>query len=107
METFTITFLFGILCFIAGWKLREMYAVRIMNKLILNAASQVQEEMSKNIITVNVEDHEGQFFIYDQENGAYLAHSSSRETLEKILKEKFPGMTFKVSEQDLKKLQSR
>jgi len=107
MDTLLVFVVFGLVCFIIGWKLREVYAMMIMNRIIENVTASAIEETERNVVMINVEDHEGQFFVYSKENGLYLAHSETKEKLESILKEKFPGVLFKISEEDLKKLESR
>jgi hypothetical protein len=111
MENFLVIVIFGGLCFFLGWKTREIYAYRIvdkmMNNMIAEMADKATEELKKKIINIKVEDHNGQFFVYATDDNRYLAHAESMTKLENILQEKFPGILFNASSEDLKKLHSR
>ena len=107
METFIFLLVFGSICFFFGWKLREVHARRIMDKMVDDISKNTLEEFKKNVVNIRVEDHDGLFFVYDKEDGSYLAHGENKTKLEDILIEKFPGKLFNASPEDLEKLESR
>lgn len=107
METFLILAIFGGVCFILGWKLREHHAMRMIDKLSDEIAENTLNEFKSKVINIRVEDHEGQFFVYAKDDGRYLAHGENMKMLESILTEKFPGKLFNASPEDLEKLESR
>ena len=107
METFVILAVFGGISFYAGWKMREHHAMKVMNTLVDEISQNTLNEFKKNIVNIRVEDHDGQFFVYRQDDGSYLAHGENKTKLEDILIEKFPGKMFNASPEDLEKLESR
>lgn len=107
MEALIIYFITGFVCFYMGWKLREIYAMRIMNKIMEEVAEDTVDEFKKKVINIKVEDHDGQFFVYKKDDGSYLAHGETKHKLEDILNEKFPGKLFNASPEDLEKLDAR
>jgi hypothetical protein len=107
MEFFlVITIIFG-LGFFLGWRLREQIAIKRIQEVTEEIADDVLEEFKSKVIDIYVEDHEGTFFLYKREDGAYLAHGPTMEKLEDILMEKFPGKLFNAKPDDLEKLKSR
>jgi hypothetical protein len=107
METLIIVFMFGGLCFLIGWKAREYHAMRIMSKVVDEITEGTIEQFKSRVVNIRVEDHEGQFFVYAKDDGRYLAHGETKNKLEDILNEKFPGKYFNATPEDLEKLESR
>ena len=107
METFIILVIFGVFCFFIGWKMREHYAMRMIDKITNEIAENTLQEFKSKVVNIRVEDHEGQFFVYAKDDGRYLAHGETKTKLEDILSEKFPGKFFNATPEDLEKLESR
>lgn len=95
------------LAFWLGWKLREVYAMRIMNKFSEKYANNLAESFKKDVVDISVEHTNGCFFIYNRNDGTYLAHGESMSKLEDILSEKFPGKLFNATPEDLEKLKTQ
>lgn len=104
---FLVIFIFGVVCFFLGWKIREVVAMRIMSKMVDEISQNTLQEFKKNVVNIRVEDHDGQFFVYQKDDGSYLAHAETKTKLEDILNEKFPGKMFNATPEDLEKLESR
>ena len=107
METLFILGIVALIAFYAGWKTREIHAMRAMNDIVEEFTENTVNEFKKNVVNINVEYHDGQFFVYNKEDGSYLAHGENKTKLEDILIEKFPGKLFNASPEDLEKLESR
>lgn len=107
METLLILAIYGGVCFFLGWRMREQAAIKSINRATEEFAESMVSEFKSKVINIRVEDHEGQFFVYSKEDGAYLAHGETKSKLEDILHDKFPGKLFNASPQDLEKLESR
>lgn len=106
MESILIIVIFGVSCFLLGWKLREVRAKAIVEQMKRELVSEAEQALKSSTINIKVEDHNGEFFIYRKDDGSYLAHGKNMNTLEDILNDKFPGKMFNASPEDLKKLES-
>lgn len=107
MEPILIVVIFGVSCFLLGWKLREIHAKNVVARMKKEMLEEAHEEFKSNVVNIKVEDHNGEFFVYRKDDGSYLAHGETKSTLEDILNEKFPGKMFNASPEDLQKLESR
>ena len=104
LSLFTIIFVIGLFF---GWKLREHFAVRRFEQVSEEISEEIVEEFKSRVVDIAVEDHEGTFYVYNREDGTYMAHGPSMDKLEDILLEKFPGKLFNAKPDDLQKLKSR
>ncbi len=107
METFLILAILNGVSFFLGWKMRERHAMRVMDQIMEEMVEDTVDEFKKKVINIKVEDHDGQFFVYKKDDGSYLAHGETKNKLEDILNEKFPGKLFNASPEDLEKLDAR
>lgn len=107
METLLILSIIFALGFFLGWRMREQTAIKRISEVSEQIAEDMVEEFKSKVIDINVEDHDGTFFVYKREDGSYLAHGPSMEKLEDILMEKFPGKFFNAKPEDLEKLKTR
>lgn len=107
MESLFIIAIFGGVCFFLGWRMREYHAHRLISKAVEEISEKTVEEFKSKVINIRVEDHDGQFFIYKKDDGSYLAHAETKNMLEDILNEKFPGKLFNASPEDLEKLNAQ
>lgn len=100
--------IFGIVCFLFGWHLREAMAKRRIERYLDEMKRETIEDLKKDMINITVDfTDDGTIFVYAKEDGAYLAHGKTRDQLEDILGEKFPGKMFNATPDDLKKLEAR
>jgi hypothetical protein len=102
----TFTAIFGV-GFFLGWRFREQVAVRRIEQVTEEISEDILQEFKSRVIDISVEDHDGTFYVYNRDDGAYLAHGPSMDKLEDILLEKFPGKLFNAKPDDLQKLKSR
>jgi hypothetical protein len=107
MEALFIVSIFGAFCFLLGWHAREYHATRVISKAMDEIAEDTLAEFKSRMISIKVEDHDGELFVYKKDDGSYLAHGKTIKELEDILSERFPGKLFNASTEDLEKLKSR
>jgi hypothetical protein len=100
----TVMFALG---FFVGWRAREQTAVNRIKEFEDQLNETMIEEFKSKVIDINVEDHDGVFYVYKKEDGTYLAHGPTMESLEDILTEKFPGKMFNATPDDLERLKTR
>lgn len=97
--------LFGAIVFgiVVGWNARELHAKSTLKKLALTLQEKLEED-EENRIRVSIELHNNHFYVYDTENNKFMAQAGTREELENILVERFPGKKFACSEENLKEV---
>jgi len=93
----------AIIFFLLGWHMRELYAKYLSDKWLESKRT----EFENSIMHIRIEDHRGEFYVYSKEDSKYLAHGTSKASIERILNEKFPGKCFNASPEDIEKLKSR
>lgn len=82
-----------------GWNAREKHAKRQMEKFF----DQV-EESKEELLHVIIEKHNDMLFVYDKDTKQFMAQGSTKEAVEKILVERFPGKRFACHESTLKEV---
>lgn len=102
MEILISWFILIMIGVIIGWKLREYHATRVINDMLEDMIE--DENKPGNVVTVNIERHGDQLFVYRKHDGAYMAHGKDKKTLENILQEKYPKTFFNATNEDLRKL---
>jgi len=85
---------------IAGWNAREKHAKRQMEKFF-DTVDEAKEEEQIHII---IEKHNDMLYVYDKDTKQFMAQGSSKEAVEKILIERFPGKRFACPESILKEV---
>lgn len=103
-EIFLYTII-GVIGVLLGWKFREIYANYIMLKLVNKMIAAEMDNLKNRIIDVKIEVDKGEFFVYRIDDGSYIAHAQTKNSLEKILNEKFPDKIFNATAKDLRKLE--
>lgn len=107
MDEITLLLLFVsnvVIAFVAGWKLREMLAIRRMNEHFTSAQQKLKQMQEKDIIDITIEKDDGTLFVYNKRTNEYMAHGETQEKLEKMLAEKYPGKMFNASTEDMEKM---
>jgi hypothetical protein len=92
--------------FIAGWFLREWYAMRKVEKLMNSFGDNMLDEFKKKVVDITIEKSGDIFYVYRKDDGTFLAQGTNIEKLSDILMEKFPGMLFNCSSEDLAALEA-
>ena len=83
--------------FLLGWKLREYWAIRTVDKFMKAAA----EAQTNNIINVNVHKDHGQFYIYNNSDNSFITQVKTKEELFKYFSERHPDKTVMMKNEDL------
>jgi cytochrome c-type biogenesis protein CcmH/NrfF len=94
------TFIVWILGGVYGWHARERYAKRQMEKFF----DQVEEANEEELLHIIIEKHNDMLFVYDKDTKQFMAQGSSKEDVEKVLVERFPGKRFACPESILKEV---
>ena len=95
-----LTFVIWIMGALSGWNAREKYAKRQMEKFFAHVDEAEEEEQ----IHIIIEKHNDMLFVYDKDTKQFMAQGSSKEDVEKILIERFPGKSFACHESILKEV---
>jgi hypothetical protein len=85
---------------LSGWNAREKYAKHQIDKLF----ERVDEAEEEEQIHIIIEKHNDMLFVYDKDTKQFMAQGSSKEAVEKILVERFPGKSFACHESILKEV---
>jgi hypothetical protein len=80
-----------------GWLLHQRFIVARIKTLMSN----ISNSTDKEVIEINIEKHGDMIYVYDRETKQFMAQGKTREELEKILLEKFPGKRFAAPESQL------
>jgi hypothetical protein len=62
------------------------------------------EEQEEEQIHIIIEKHNDMLFVYDKETKQFMAQGTSKEDVEKVLVERFPGKRFACPESILKEV---
>ena len=85
-----------------GWRLREVTAIA-RTKQILQELNNELDEPSE-LIQINIEQHNGMFYVYGREDNQFMGQGKSKEELEDALAKRFPGKRFACPEKTLKEV---
>lgn len=91
----------GILGFYSGWKSREQAATRRMNEIMDQVETSIEEQVRENVIKIEIEHHNGVYYVYNMEDKSFMAQGKDRKELESVLASKYPGKTFAASNSNL------
>jgi predicted negative regulator of RcsB-dependent stress response len=97
------TFVVWIMGAVSGWNAREKHAKSQVEKHFQNI-QQFVEEQEEDQIHIIIEKHNDMLFVYDKETKQFMAQGTSKEDVEKVLVERFPGKTFACPESILKEV---
>jgi predicted negative regulator of RcsB-dependent stress response len=97
------TFVVWIMGAVSGWNAREKHAKSQVEKHFHNI-QQFVEEQEEDQIHIIIEKHNDMLFVYDKETKQFMAQGTSKEDVEKVLVERFPGKRFACPESILKEV---
>lgn len=93
--------------FVAGWYVREWYAMRIMKQLVNKASESYKQSIRESIVNAYVEKSGDEYFVYRKDDNAFLAKGKDIDDLTDILQEKFPGKYFNIPNDQLEMLEAK
>jgi predicted negative regulator of RcsB-dependent stress response len=97
------TFVVWIMGAVSGWNAREKHAKSQVEKHFQNI-QQFVEEQEEDQIHIIIEKHNDMLFVYDKETKQFMAQGTSKEDVEKVLVQRFPGKRFACPESILKEV---
>lgn len=93
------TFVIWLMGAISGWNSRERHAKRQMEKFFEQVDDTEEEQ-----IHIIIEKHNDMLYVYDKDTKQFMAQGSSKEDVEKVLVQRFPGKHFTCHESILKEV---
>jgi Flp pilus assembly protein TadB len=84
---------------VSGWNARENHA----KKQVERHFEQLLEHQEEQIHII-IEKHNDMLYVYDKDTKQFMAQGSSKEDVEKVLVERFPGKRFACPESILKEV---
>lgn len=93
--------------FALGWILREFVAVYRMRNMMDQFEYHVQEHIEhemENMIPITIEYHDDKFYVYQQDDGVFMAQGTSRNELEENLSKRYPGKKFAANTSNLQEV---
>jgi len=97
------TFIVWMMGAVSGWNAREKHAKTQVEKHFQNIQEFVEEQEEEQIHII-IEKHNDMLYVYDKDTKQFMAQGSSKEAVEKILIERFPGKRFACPESILKEV---
>ena len=97
------TFVVWIMGAVSGWNAREKHAKTQVEKHFKHIQEFVEEQEEEQIHII-IEKHNDMLFVYDKETKQFMAQGTSKEDVEKVLVERFPGKRFACHESVLKEV---
>jgi Na+-transporting methylmalonyl-CoA/oxaloacetate decarboxylase gamma subunit len=96
------TFVIWIMGALSGWNARENRAKKQVEKHFKNIQEFVEDQ--EELLHIVIEKHNDMLFVYDKDTEQFMAQGSTREAVEKVLVERFPGKRFACHESILKEV---
>ena len=97
------TFVVWVMGAVSGWNAREKHAKTQVEKHFKHIQEFVEEQEEEQIHII-IEKHNDMLFVYDKETKQFMAQGTSKEDVEKVLVERFPGKRFACHESVLKEV---
>jgi predicted negative regulator of RcsB-dependent stress response len=97
------TFVVWVMGAVSGWNAREKHAKTQVEKHFQRIQEFVEEEQEEQIHII-IEKHNDMLYVYDKDTKQFMAQGSSKEDVEKVLVERFPGKRFACPESILKEV---
>jgi predicted negative regulator of RcsB-dependent stress response len=97
------TFVVWVMGAVSGWNARERHAKTQVEKHFQQIQEFVEEQEEEQIHII-IEKHNDMLFVYDKETKQFMAQGTSKEDVEKVLVERFPGKRFACPESILKEV---
>jgi lipopolysaccharide biosynthesis regulator YciM len=95
-------FVIWIMGALSGWNAREKYAKKMVEHHFKNIQEFVEDQ--EELLHIVIEKHNDMLFVYDKDTEQFMAQGSTREAVEKVLVERFPGKRFACHESTLKEV---
>lgn len=90
-----------------GWGLRELHAIREVEKLngiVRETLQEELEEIKKKYLPIKIEKVEHGYFVYSIPDNTFMAQGLNRKELEENLDKRYPGKRFAATPDNLKEV---
>ena len=108
--------LFFLVCFIVGYFLGMRRTIKLFENgdLVLEPVEETkfydprtgEETFPDKHILIDIEAEDDTIFVYNTETGKYMAHGKTNEEIQSLLVERFPGITFSISQKTIDRITS-
>lgn len=102
METLLFCIAFLVIGIVFGWRARGVHvkarAEMLLKQLQNNSEETTQEDF---MIHITIEKHNNTFYVYKKGSSEFMAQGSTKEELEDVLRDRFPGKRFACEEKIL------
>lgn len=96
MTEFILLMIGFIVGFSIGWKLRELHAQRIVNKML-----DIAEKIDKTVMNIDVIKENDHFYVYDAQTNAFIVQVKTKSELFDYFNAKFPEKTVMMKKDHL------
>lgn len=86
---------------IAGWYLRERYAMFVVRQMIQEGMVKMPHAPDVNAVPVKAVNKDGMFYFYNANTEEFLAQGRTHEEVTSVLKSRFPNTKFMANPQNL------
>jgi hypothetical protein len=97
--TYVIAVFLGMLY---GWHARERHARRTIDKFMTHVEETVSEQVDESVIHINIEKHNGTFFVYKKGTSEFMGQGATRWELEQNLAKRYPDKKFAADNEELR-----
>jgi hypothetical protein len=84
-----------VFAFVLGWWFGEIVATAKITHLL---------DSVKNVVQIRIERTNGMIYIYNMETNEFMAQGSTRNLVERNLKERFPDTVFTATDENLREV---
>jgi len=93
--------------FVLGWIVREWLALYRMHQMVdqfeIHVKEQIETEL-ENMIPITIEEHADGFYVYQKDEGVFMAQGKDRKELEINLERRYPGKKFAAQTSNLQEV---
>lgn len=90
-----------------GWGLRELHAIRQVQKLdgmLKETIEEELEEIKKKYLPIKIEKVKQEYYVYSIPDNTFMAQGTNRKELEDNLDKRYPGKRFAATPDNLKEV---
>lgn len=85
-----------------GWCARERHAKRSIDKFMMHVEETVAEHIDESVIHINIEKHNGTFFVYKKDTSEFMGQGKTKQELEEVLAKRYPDKKFAADKEKLR-----
>ena len=85
-----------------GWYARERHEKRSIDKFMMHVEETVAEHIDESVIHINIEKHNGTFFVYKKDTSEFMGQGKTKQELEEVLAKRYPDKKFAADKEKLR-----